>query len=54
MIARYVSYAMIVALIDLNITPRAGKRKILNKTIAFLPFKNDSPDKVFFTLDVLN
>jgi len=41
-IASYVSFVMIVALIILNIIPRNGKKEILEKSIAVLPFINDS------------
>jgi len=50
-IASYISFVVIVALIVLNIIPRANnKREILDKSIAVLPFKNDSPDeeKMYF------
>jgi len=41
---------VIVGLIVLNIIPRAGKNEILDKSIAVLPFINDSPDedKMYF------
>jgi len=47
-IASYISFVVIVALIVLNISPRASKSKdkaILDKSIAVLPFINDSPDE---------
>ena len=47
-IASYISFVVIVGLIVLNIIPRAtktGKREILDKSIAILPFINDSPDQ---------
>jgi len=44
-IASYISFAVIVGLIVLNIIPRTGKKEILDKSIAILPFRNDSPDK---------
>ena len=52
-IASYISFVVIVTLIVLNIIPRisAGKEfGILDKSIAVLPFKNDSPDdeKMYF------
>jgi TolB-like protein/lipoprotein NlpI len=52
-VASYISFAVIVALIVLNILPRAnssGKRELLDKSIAVLPFINDSPDeeKMYF------
>ncbi|KPL26420.1 MAG: hypothetical protein AMS23_01785 [Bacteroides sp. SM1_62] len=46
-IASYISLIVIVALIILNIIPRtnlSGKRTTLEKSIAILPFRNDSPD----------
>jgi len=47
-IASYISFVVIVALIVLNIIPR-GKQseeiRILEKSIAVLPFINDSPDE---------
>jgi len=49
-IASYISFVVIVGLIVLNIIPRSGKRQILDKSIAVLPFRNDSPDeeKMYF------
>ena len=52
-IASYVSFAVIVALIVLNILPRtkqSEKKELLEKAIAVLPFINDSPDeeKMYF------
>jgi len=44
-IASYISFAVIVGLIVLNIIPRTGKKQMLDKSIAILPFRNDSPDK---------
>jgi len=45
-IASYISFVVIVALIVLNIIPRANnKMAILEKSIAVLPFINDSPDE---------
>ncbi len=44
-IASYISFVVIVALIVLNIIPRTGNREILDKSIAVLPFRNDSPDQ---------
>ncbi len=44
-LASYISFAVIAGLIVLNIIPRAGKKKILEKSIAVLPFRNDSPDQ---------
>ena len=44
-IATYISFVVIVALIVLNIIPRTGKKEILDKSIAVLPFINDSQDK---------
>jgi len=42
-IASYISFLVIVGLIVLNIIPRTGKKEILDKSIAVLPFVNDSP-----------
>jgi TolB-like protein/Tfp pilus assembly protein PilF len=52
-IATYVSLVVIVVLIVLNILPRtnrSGKKELLDKSIAVLPFINDSPDeeKMYF------
>jgi len=50
-IASYISFVVIVGLIVLNIAPLANnKKEILEKSIAVLPFKNDSPDeeKMYF------
>ena len=52
-IASYISFVVIVILIVLNVIPRisAGKELgFLDKSIAVLPFKNDSPDneKMYF------
>jgi TolB-like protein/Tfp pilus assembly protein PilF len=44
-IASYISFAVIVGLIVLNIVPHSGKKEILDKSIAVLPFIDDSPDK---------
>ena len=44
-IASYISFVVIVALIILNTIPRTGKKEILEKSIAVLPFINDSPDE---------
>ena len=47
-IASYVSFAVIVGLIVLNFLPRNREREkeeILDKSIAVLPFRNDSPDE---------
>jgi TolB-like protein/Tfp pilus assembly protein PilF len=43
--ASYISFAVIVGLIVLNIIPRTGKNAILDKSIAVLPFINDSPEE---------
>jgi len=42
-IASYISFLVIVGLIVLNVVPRANNKKILDKSIAVLPFYNDSP-----------
>jgi TolB-like protein/Tfp pilus assembly protein PilF len=52
-IASYVSFLVIVGLIVLNVIPRiksSATSEILNKSIAVLPFRNDSPDeeKMYF------
>jgi len=44
-IASYISFVVIVGLIVLNIIPRSGKKDVLDKSIAVLPFRNDSPDQ---------
>jgi TolB-like protein len=44
-IASYISFVVIVGLIVLNIIPHSGKKEILDKSIAVLPFIDDSPDK---------
>jgi TolB-like protein/lipopolysaccharide biosynthesis regulator YciM len=43
-IASYMSFMVIVGLIVINIIPRSGNKKILDKSIAVLPFYNDSPE----------
>ena len=43
-IASYFSFVVIVGLIVLNIVPRSDKKEILDKSIAVLPFINDSED----------
>ena len=49
-IASYISFIVIVVLIVLNIIPRSDKNESLDKSIAVLPFRNDSPDesKMYF------
>ena len=44
-IASYVSFVVIVGLIVLNVIPRKGKNVILDKSIAVLPFRNESTDE---------
>jgi len=44
-IASYISFVVIVGLIVLNIIPRSNNKKILEKSIAVLPFANMSSDK---------
>ena len=44
-IASYISFVVIVGLIVLNVIPRTGKKEILEKSIAVLPFVNDSQDQ---------
>ena len=41
-IASYLSLVVIVALIVLNIIPRTSKKEIRDKSIAVIPFRNDS------------
>ena len=43
-IASYISFVVIVALIVVNIIPRSNNKKILEKSIAVLPFINDSEE----------
>jgi TolB-like protein/lipoprotein NlpI len=43
-IASYISFVVIVGLIVLNIIPRTGNREIIDKSIAVLPFRNESSD----------
>lgn len=43
-IASYISFVVIVTLIVLNIVPRTGKKEILDKSIAVLPFENLSEE----------
>ena len=44
-IASYISFVVIVGLIVLNVFPGKGKKEILDKSIAVLPFINDSQDQ---------
>ena len=48
-IASYISFVVIVGLIVLNIIPRSGKKEVLDRSIAVLPFKylSDEPDKQY-------
>jgi len=48
-IASYISFVVIVGLIVLNVLPRSGKKEIIDKSIAVLPFKSlsDDPDKQY-------
>ena len=41
----YLSFILIAGLIVLNIFQRAGKKEILDKSLAVLPFINDSQDQ---------
>jgi TolB-like protein len=50
-IASYISFVVIVSLVVLNIIPRTGKKDILDKSIAVLPFKNDSPDQEMYFIN---
>jgi TolB-like protein/Tfp pilus assembly protein PilF len=43
-IASYISFVVIAGLIVLNVIPRTGKNVILDKSIAVMPFVNDSPN----------
>jgi TolB-like protein len=44
-IASYISFVVIVGLVVLNVISRSGKKEILDKSIAVLPFQNISPDQ---------
>ena len=44
-IASYISFVVIVGLIVLNVIPRSNNKEILEKSIAVLPFRNDSPEQ---------
>ena len=44
-IASYISFVVILALVVLNIIPRSGNKEILDKSIAVLPFRNESSDE---------
>jgi TolB-like protein/Tfp pilus assembly protein PilF len=44
-VASYISFLVIIALIVLNVITRFGQRKILEHSIAVLPFENDSQDQ---------
>jgi len=44
-IASYISFVVILGLIVLNIIPRTDNKENLDKSIAVLPFKNDSPEQ---------
>jgi TolB-like protein len=44
-IASYISFVVIIGLIVLNIIPRNGKKEILDKSIAVLPFENMSEEE---------
>jgi TolB-like protein/Tfp pilus assembly protein PilF len=44
-ITSYISFVVIVGLIVLNIIPHSGKKEILEKSIAVLPFDDMSPQK---------
>jgi len=46
-IASYISFVVIVGLIVLNIIPRSTNKKILEKSIAVLPFINESSDSEY-------
>jgi len=49
-IASYVSFVLILGLIVLHVFSRPGDREVPDKSIAVLPFRNDSPDegKMYF------
>jgi len=56
-IASYISFVVIVALVVLNIIPRANnKKEILDKSIAVLPFKSlsDDPEKQYLADGVMD
>jgi len=53
-IASYISFVVIVGLIVLSIIPRTGKKELLEKSIAVLPFENDSPEEICKSLIRLN
>jgi len=44
-IASMISFIIIAGLVILNVFPRSGKRKVIDKSIAVLPFINDSPEE---------
>ena len=43
-IASYISFVVIVGLIVMNVIPRTGKNVILDRSIAVMPFVNDTPN----------
>jgi len=46
-ISSYISFVVIITLVILNIIPRTGKKEILDKSIAVLPFENMSDSDEF-------
>ena len=50
-IASYISFVVIVGLIVLNVIPRTKNKEILDKSIAVLPFLNDSPDQEMYFIN---
>jgi len=46
-VSSYISFVVIIALVILNIIPRTGKKEILDKSIAVLPFENMSDSDEF-------
>jgi TolB-like protein/Tfp pilus assembly protein PilF len=55
-IASYISFVVIVGLIFLNVFPRSGNRKALEKSIAVLPLEylSEDPDKEYLASGVLD
>lgn len=50
-IASYVSFVIILGLILVNILTRPGKKELLDKSIAVLPFRNDSPNEEMYFIN---
>jgi len=49
-LASYISFVVIVGLVGLNIIPRSSNKKILEKSIAVLPFDNMGSDEEYMYL----